>query len=111
MAILYVAAGINHFVHPQTYVSIMPHFLPESSYRPLVAISGACEVVFGLLLIHSATRKTAAWLIIALLIAVFPANIQMTINFAHGHSPDTWLTWLRLLLQPVLIWWAYSLTK
>jgi len=111
MAVLYVAAGVNHFVRPGMYVSIMPRFLPESSYRPLVAISGMAEVVFGMLLIPTATRPIAAWLIIALLIAIFPANIQMTINFTRRHNPYTWLTWLRLPLQVVLIWWAYKFTR
>jgi len=109
MAVFYVVAGINHFVRPQMYVSIMPRFLPESSYRQLVAVSGVCEIVFGLLLIPSATRSIAAWLIIALLIAIFPANIQMTIDFTRRHNPYTWLAWLRLPLQLVLLWWAYKL--
>src|SRR5271165_1538599 len=96
MALLYVVAGINHFVRPGMYVSIMPRFLPESSFRLLVAISGGCEAALGFLLIPTATRQIAAWLIIALLIAIFPANIQMTIDFTRRHHPYTWLTWLRL---------------
>jgi uncharacterized membrane protein len=111
MAVFYVVAGINHLVRPGMYVSIMPGFLPESSYRPLVTISGVCESVFGLLLIPPATRQTAAWLIIVLLIAIFPSNIQMTIDFARRHNPYTWLTWLRLPLQLGLIWWAYTFTR
>jgi len=110
MVVLYVAAGINHFVRPAMYDSIMPHFLPPASYRTLVAVSGVCEVVFGLLLIPSSTRPVAAWLIIALLLAIFPANIQMTVDFMRRHNPYTWLTWLRLPLQAVLIWWAYKFT-
>jgi uncharacterized membrane protein len=110
MAVLYVVAGINHFVRPGMYVSIMPRFLPESSYRPLVAISGVCEAVFGILLIPTATRPIAAWLIIALLIAIFPANIQMAIDFTRRHNPYIWLIWLRLPLQLVLIRWAYQFT-
>jgi uncharacterized membrane protein len=50
MALFYVVAGINHFLHPEMYVSIMSRFLPASSYRPLVAISGIFEAVFGLLI-------------------------------------------------------------
>ena len=110
MALLYVAAGINHFVRPAMYLSIMPHFLPPSSYRPLVTVSGICEIAFGLLLIPASTRHLAAWLIIALLIAIFPANIQMTIDFTRRQNPYTWLACLRLPLQIVLIWWAYTFT-
>ena len=111
MALFYVVAGINHFVRPGMYVSIMPRFLPESSYRLLVAISGGCEAALGLLLIPTATRRIAAWLIIALLIVIFPANIQMAIDFTRRHNPYTWLTWLRLPLQLVLIGWAYKFTR
>ena len=111
MALFYVVAGINHFVHPAMYVAIMPRVMPDSWFGPLVAISGICEALFGLLLIPPATRKKAAWLLIALLIAVFPANIQMAIDMSHRHDPNAWLAWLRLLLQPVLIWWAFSFTK
>jgi uncharacterized membrane protein len=111
MALFYVVAGVNHFVHPKMYVSIIPRFLPEFSCRPLVAITGILEVVFGLLLIPPATRNIAAWGTIALLIMIFPANIQMTIDFTRRHDPYTWLTWLRLPLQLVLIWWAYTFTS
>jgi uncharacterized membrane protein len=111
MALLYVAAGINHFVHPRMYISIMPHFLPPASHQALVVLSGGCELLFGLLLLPNMTRPWAAWLIIALLIAIFPANIQMTIDFMRRHSPYTWLAWLRLPLQAVLIWWAYKYTR
>lgn len=111
MALFYVVAGINHFVHPEMYVSIMPRFLPESSYRPLVVISGIFEAVFGFLLILPATRNIAAWGIIALLIVIFPANIQMTIDFTRQHNPYTWLTWLRIPLQALLIWWAFTFTR
>ncbi len=111
MAGLYVLAGINHFVRPGMYVSIVPRFLPESSYRPIVYVSGVCESVLGLLLIPAVTRPMAAWLIIGLLIVIFPANIQMTIDFTRRHNPYTWLTWLRLPLQLVLIWWAYTFAR
>ena len=53
----------------------------------------------------------AAWLIIIFLIAVFPANIQMALQYYQQHRAGWWLTWLRLPLQGVLIWWAYSFTS
>jgi uncharacterized membrane protein len=73
-------------------------------------ISGACEIVFGLLLIPDTTRSIAAWLIIVLLIAIFPANIQMSINFKRKNNPYFWITIVRLPLQFLLIWWAWSYT-
>jgi len=108
MAALYVAAGVNHFVNPRMYLRIMPPWLPY--HEAMNYISGACEIVFALMLIPLATRSIGAWLLIALLVAVFPANIQMSINYKRKHHPYYWITIVRLPLQLVLIWWAYSFT-
>ena len=108
MTMLYVTAGILHFVHPASYLGIMPHWL--SFPAALVAISGAAEILFGLLLLPIATRPIAALLIILLLIAVFPANIQMAINYWHEHNHYLWLAVVRLPLQVALIWWAWQYT-
>ena len=109
MAFLYVLAGINHFWHPRMYMAIMPPYLPWHS--SLVIISGVCEIVFGLLLLPVSTRWLAAWLIIALLIAVFPANIQMAVDYYRRHSSSAWLAMLRLPIQFLLIAWAWQYTK
>ncbi len=109
MALLYVAAGANHFLNPLMYKKIMPPWL--GWHGALVAVSGACEILFGILLLFPQVRPLAAWCIIALLIAVFPANIQMVLNFLHRKNPLLCLSILRLPLQLVLIWWAYSFTK
>ncbi len=109
MAILYIAAGINHFRRPKMYKKIMPPYIPW--HLPLVYASGIAEIVLGVLLIPEATRPVAAWLIIALLIAIFPANIQMAINYYRRHHPYTWLTILRLPVQILLIVWAWQFTK
>jgi uncharacterized membrane protein len=108
MIALYIMAGINHFWHPEMYISIMPPYLPY--HRALVYVSGACEIGFGLLLVPLSTRGIAAWLIISLLIAVFPANIQMTIDYYHRHNPYTWLTIVRLPVQILLVVWAWQFT-
>lgn len=108
MAGLYVMAGINHFIHPEMYRKIMPTWL--GWHELLINVSGICEVLFGLLLISFRTRSIAAWSIIGLLVAVFPANIQMVINHPKN-DPWLWITILRLPLQFVLIWWAYLFTK
>ena len=109
MAAAYVVAGLNHFFNPRFYVRIMPAWLPW--HTQLVAISGLCEIAGGLMLLLPATRVAGAWFLIAILIAVFPANIQMTVNFAQRHNPYLWVTILRLPLQLVLIWWAWLYTK
>jgi uncharacterized membrane protein len=109
MSVFYVAAGVNHFVNPAWYIRIIPAWLPNP---PLLNhISGACEIIFGLLLIPETTRSIAAWLIIVLLIAIFPANIQMSIQFYNKQHPYLWLTIARLPLQFALMWWAWQYTK
>jgi uncharacterized membrane protein len=105
MAVLYVSAGINHFIHAETYMKIMPSWL--SYHSLLVAVSGIFEIILGLLLIPNRTRKFAVWGIIALLIAVFPANIQMALDYYHTNNPNLWIAVIRLPIQILLIWWAY----
>lgn len=109
MATVYVIAGINHFIHPEAYINIMPSWLPYK--EQLIFFSGFCEILFALLLLPELTRSIGAWLIIALLIAVFPANIQMAINYYKENANYLWLALLRLPIQAILILWAYSLTK
>lgn len=109
MAGLYILAGINHFWRPEFYLKIMPPWLPW--HEELVFISGVAEVALGIMLFFPATRRLAAWGIILLLIAVFPANIQMMLDYKAEHNPKLWIAILRLPLQIVLIWWAYLFTK
>lgn len=109
MIVLYLGAGINHFINPHTYLPVMPRWLPY--HRELIYISGFFEIFFGLLLIPLATRSLASFGIMLLLIAVFPANIQMSVNYFYEHNPYLWLTIVRLPLQFVLIRWAYRYYK
>ena len=109
LSVFYVGAGVNHFWHQEFYLRIMPPWL--TWHDGLVVISGVCEISFGLLLLFSSTRRLAAWGIILLLIAVFPANIQMMLNYWNESNPKLWISILRLPLQIILIWWTYSFTK
>jgi uncharacterized membrane protein len=107
--VLFVLAGVNHFREPDMYLKIMPPYLPF--HRPLVLISGVFEIALGSLLLVPQVSWLAAWGLIALLIAIFPANIYL---YQHqeilpGVSPLVHL--LRLPLQGVLIWWAWIYTK
>jgi uncharacterized membrane protein len=109
MTCFYIFAGANHFINPKMYEKIIPPLLP---YPSLINYSsGAFEILFALLLIPETTRSIGAWLIIILLIVVFPANIQMTLNYWRTNDPKLWLTIIRLPLQFVLIWWAFVYTK
>ena len=109
MALVYTCAGINHFIHPDFYLAIMPTRLPQP--LKLVYITGVCEMLFALLLLPVATRHIGAWLLILLLIAIFPANIQMAVSYWQNKSPYLWIAIARLPLQFVLIWWAWVYTR
>lgn len=109
MALAYVAAGINHFWHPAPYRAIMPPWLPAPAL--LVAVSGAAEILLGLGLLFPFSRRWAAWGLIALLLAVFPANVQMAINYYHSGHPRLWGALLRLPVQGLLIGWAWNYTR
>jgi uncharacterized membrane protein len=110
MAALYITAGIFHFVAPRFFLNIVPTYIPIRYHKSLVSISGVFEIVFGTMMFPEATRTYGAWLIIALLIAVFPANIQMSVTFYQNKNPYFWGTIARLPLQIILIYWAWMYT-
>ena len=87
----------------------MPPYL-EHPYA-LIYLSGVGEVLLGVLLLFKKTRNVGAWGLIALLIAVFPANIQMLTNYINENNPHLWIAIVRLPLQLLLIWWCYSFTS
>jgi uncharacterized membrane protein len=111
LAVLMVAAGVMHFLAPAVYVRIVPRWLPAP--RALVLVSGVFEILGGIGLLVPETRSAAAWGLIALFIAVFPANVNMAVNrIGFGRKPGpAWLWWARLPLQAVLIAWAYVFTR
>jgi len=111
LTIFMVGAGVNHFLVPETYDAMVPRALPAPAL--LVQISGVFEVLGGLGLILPATRRLAAWGLVALFVAVFPANINMAINHLPlgTHELPTWALWGRLPLQFLLIAWAYTFTR
>ena len=111
LTIVMVGAGVNHFVKPATYVAMMPAVLPAP--LALVYLSGVAEILGGLGLIVPATRRAAAWGLIALLLAVFPANLNMAINELPlgGEPVPAWALWARLPLQLVLLAWAWWFTR
>ncbi len=109
MVILYIIAGCYHFINPKFYRRMMPRWIPW--HMPIVYASGIIEIVLAVLLLQTATRVYAAWGIVIFLILIFPANIQMMINFYRKRNPYLWITILRLPLQPVLIWWAWLYTN
>jgi uncharacterized membrane protein len=106
-ALIFIAAGIGHFLNPVLFANIMPPFIPWTLILPIVYLTGILEIVFGTMLLFPQTSSIAAWGLMALLIAVFPANINLAFNPGLTPGFPGWSHWLRLPLQPVLIWWAY----
>ncbi|MFK7934989.1 MAG: MauE/DoxX family redox-associated membrane protein [Saprospiraceae bacterium] len=107
MAAFYAYAGISHFRNPRFFLKITPKWVPQPERVNLIV--GAIEIALGILLVIPATRSIGAWGVIALLIAVFPANIfhhQMAREKGKFVIP----TLIRLPLQFLLIYWAYQYT-
>lgn len=107
--LLYIAAGINHFVSPDLYVPMMPDYLPW--HLALVYLSGVAESLLGALLLVPRTSRWAAWGLIALLLAIFPANINMAIHPDQFDWATPTALYLRLPMQAVLIAWAWWYTR
>lgn len=106
LAAFFVAAGANHFRTPEIYLGMMPPWLPWP--ETMNAVSGAAELVGGIGLLVPATRRLAAWGLIALLVAVFPANLHVALQ---GRMPGTDFAplalWLRLPFQAVFVAWIW----
>ncbi len=104
--LLFVIAGVLHFIFTSAYASIVPPVLPAP--RMLVWISGLAEIAGGVGLMIPSLRAAAGWGLVALLIAVFPANVYMAMRepVAGGLQIPSWALWARLPLQAVLIWWV-----
>jgi uncharacterized membrane protein len=110
-AVFFVVAGCNHFRDPKFYRNIIPRSLPDPA--ALVAISGVCEIAGGIGLLVRPLRGLAGWGLIALLICVFPANVYMAVSSdprVRGNFPS-WILWLRLPLQAVIIAWVWFVSS
>jgi uncharacterized membrane protein len=112
MAAFYVFAGVMHFVRPDFYLPMMPPYLPW--HPALVFLSGVAELVLGVAVLIPALRGAAAWGIILLLIAIFPANLHIALHnvpvFDNVEGAGIW-NWVRLPFQLVLILWAWWYTQ
>jgi uncharacterized membrane protein len=112
MGAFYVFAGVNHFRVPDFYVQIMPPYLPW--HLELVYLSGIAEIVCGVGVLIPRLRVIAAWATIALLIAIFPANLHVAMNnvpmVGAAEGAGIW-NWVRLPFQLVFIAWAWWYTR
>ena len=105
LGVVFIVAGILHFAIPKVYLGIMPPLLPAPLV--LVYLSGAFEILGGVGLLVPATQRFAAWGLIALLVAVWPANVFMAMIPERFPSIPGWVLWARVPLQIPLVWWAW----
>jgi len=110
LAVAMTAVGVLHFATPQPFVELMPRVFPEGARLPLVLVSGVCEVGLGLGLLPAATRRAAGFGLMALYVAVFPANIRMALDPGAFHVPAA-VAYARLPFQLLFLAWAYHYTR
>jgi uncharacterized membrane protein len=109
MAVLYVAAGLNHFRDPGFYLRMMPPLLPW--HAGLVVVSGIAEVALGVLALIGRTRRVAGIGLALLLVAVFPANLHMALHPEAFPDVPRAALFVRLPIQGLLIAWALWATE
>jgi len=112
MAMAYVLAGANHFIDVDFYRPMMPPYLPL--HDECIYLSGVAEIALGLGVLVPQLRVPSAWGLIALLIAIFPANIHIALyNVPLGGAPEGLgvLNWVRLPFQGLFIAWAWWYTR
>jgi uncharacterized membrane protein len=115
LAAFFTFAGSMHFLRPRFYEAIVPPSLAAQK-REIVAISGVAEIAGGALVLHPSTRRLGRWWLLALLLAVFPANVQMAVNPEQVRGLDLsklprWALWARLPLQPLAMLWVWRATR
>jgi uncharacterized membrane protein len=107
-------AGTLHFVIPRSYEAMMPPSLPR--HREAVVVSGIAEIAGGAAVLHPASRRLARWWLLALLVAVFPANVHMAVNPEQVRGLDLervprWALWARMPLSPPAMLWVLRTTR
>jgi uncharacterized membrane protein len=114
LAAFFTLAGAMHFIRPREYEAIVPPYVPR--HREVVVVSGLAELAGAALVVPEGTRGAARWWLIALLTAVFPANVHMALHPDQIRGLDTdrvppWLLWARLPLQPLMALWVWRATR
>lgn len=109
LGVLYILAGVNHFLNPEVYLQIMPPYLPW--HLGLVYASGVFEILLGALVLVSRFTKLAAWGIVLLLLSFVPVHLHMASNAEAFANIPSIILWLRLPLQVALMAWAYWHTR
>jgi uncharacterized membrane protein len=115
LAALFAFTGAMHFVRPRFFEAIVPPAI-EAQKKEVVAISGYAEIAGAALVLHPASRRLGRWWLLALLVAVFPANVHMAVNPEQIRGLDMrrfprWALWARLPLQPLAMVWVWQATR
>jgi uncharacterized membrane protein len=115
LAAFFAFTGTMHFLRPHFFEAIVPPAI-EAQKREAVAISGAAEIAGAALVLHPASRRLGRWWLLALLLAVFPANIHMAVHPEQVRGLDMrkfprWALWARLPLQPLAMLWVWGATR
>jgi uncharacterized membrane protein len=115
LAAFFTLAGAMHFLRPRFYEAIVPPSL-ESRKKEIVEVSGVAEVAGAALVLHPVTQRLGRWWLLALLVAVFPANVHMAVNPEQIRGLDLrkiprWALWARLPLQPLAMLWVWRATR
>jgi uncharacterized membrane protein len=115
LAAFFTAAGTMHFTKPRFYEAIVPPSL-QAQKKEVVAISGYAELAGAALVLHPASRRLGRWWLLALLVAVFPANVHMAVNPEQIRGLDMrrfprWALWARLPLQALALLWVWQATR
>ena len=105
----FLVAGALHFIKPRPYEAIMPEALP--AHRELVYLSGLAELAGGAGVLVHRTRRPAGWWLIATMLAVFPANVNMAVNAERFRGIPEPLLWARLPLQGAIVYWIWRVTS
>ncbi len=109
LSVAFITTGVLHFLRPGYFEEIVPDYLP--AHHEVVLISGAAEIAGGVGVAVGRTRALAGIWLVALLVLVFPANLNMAVHSERFQSIAPALLWGRLPLQGVLIWWAWRATR
>lgn len=113
MAFLYLLAGVNHFVSPESYLPIIPDYLPNHELINILA--GLAEIILGIGLLIPKTKVISAWGVVFMLIAFIPSHayfIQIGSCIEGGICTPEWVGWFRLIvIHPLLLAWAWIYTK
>ncbi|MFL2698308.1 MAG: DoxX family protein [Gammaproteobacteria bacterium] len=108
LSAFFINVGIDHFINPEFYLSIMPPAFPL--HKEAVYISGFFEILGGICVLIPKLRRIAGWGLVALLVAVYPANIYMAVTPEAFPDISVELLYFRLVLQFLFFYWAYSVT-